>query len=204
MIELPKTIPIFPLGGALLLPSGNLPLNIFEPRYISMVDYALSNKKFIGMVQTKENSSNDLYQIGCLGKITSYSETEDSRYLINLKGISKFKILNEKNKIDHFRVFDVEYDKHHKNYFNYEKKLFNKEIFVEKIKQFLKNKNLETEISSLDKFEDKLLIVMIAMVCPFKINEKQALLESKNIKSLADTLISLFELSNSPDQESIN
>ena len=95
MINLPSIIPVFPLAGAVLLPEGNLPLNIFEKRYIAMVDYALANKKLIGMIQTNAKDNNKLYNIGCLGKITSYSETDDNRYLINLRGVSKFKIINE-------------------------------------------------------------------------------------------------------------
>ena len=90
MDNYPTQIPIFPLSGALLLPSGNLPLNIFEPRYISMIDYVLSNEKFIGMVQPKNDGSKNLFATGCLGKITAYNETEDNRYIINLKGLSKF------------------------------------------------------------------------------------------------------------------
>ena len=114
-----KLIPVFPLSGALLLPMGNMPLNIFEPRYISMVDYALSHEKLIGMIQTKINSSNKLYKVGCVGKITSFNETHDKRYLVNLNGLSKFFLLEELDVIHDFRIFKValENNKHISNVF---------------------------------------------------------------------------------------
>ena len=95
MYNLSKQIPIFPLSGALLLPSGNLPLNIFEPKYISMVNYALKKDKLIGMIQPRAKSSGKFFNVGCVGKITVYNETDDNRYIINLEGLSKFQIKND-------------------------------------------------------------------------------------------------------------
>ena len=188
MNKLPSSIPLFPLGGAVLFPSGNLPLNIFEPRYIAMVDYALKNDKLIGMVQTKEKNSNELYRIGCIGKITSFSKTNDKRYLINLNGISRFTLLNELNNLNGFRMFNVKYEK-----FDYNSIKFNKKLFIKKVKFYFKNKQLTADWESLENIKDISLIIMICMVCPFSINEKQMLLESKNINSLVENAISLFE-----------
>ena len=106
-VKTPNTIPVFPLSGALLLPSGNLPLNIFEPRYIAMINYALRHDKLVGMIQPKKENSDKLFETGCVGKITTYNETEDNRYIINLFGISKFHIKKEVRHSEKFRIFDI-------------------------------------------------------------------------------------------------
>lgn len=195
MQALSKLIPIFPLSGALLLPFGNLPLNIFEPKYISMVNYALSHDKLIGMIQPKVDGLNELYKIGCVGKITSYSETNDNRYLINLKGVVKFEIQKEINHYEKFKLYNVKYDELHSDFYKFNDNLFNKKLFIKKLKCFFEKKNLIIDWSSLEKIEDKLLIITIAMISPFKPNEKQALLECKNMNRLVDTIISLFDFS---------
>ena len=109
--KLPNIIPIFPLSGALLLPNGNLPLNIFEPRYIDMIDHAMKTDKIIGMIQenSKNKEFNNLYSIGCLGKITQYNETDDGRYIINLNGLIRFKFIKEEESYQKFRKLRVDY-----------------------------------------------------------------------------------------------
>ena len=206
MSTLPKILPIFPLGGALLLPSGNLPLNIFEPRYISLVDYALSKEKLIGMVQPKEDDTGSLYLKGCVGKITNFSETNDHRYLINLNGISRFTILSEATSKYKFRIFTVKYDNSKSNFNKFDKRLFNKQLFINKTKLYLKNKGLTVNWEAFQKIEDKSLIITISMICPFNISEKQMLLETKNINSLADTSLALFnfEINQKFNHETIN
>ena len=201
-----KTIPIFPLGGALLLPSGNLPLNIFEPRYISMVNYALKNNKLIGMIQPKNNQSKDLFKIGCVGEITTLSETKDKGYIISLKGLSKFQIKNEIKHNKKFRLFDVEYEKTNSNFNKFDNKLFNKRQFLEKINFFFNKKGFVADLKSFDKIKNESLVIMVAMICPFSNNEKQALLECKNINTLANTIISLFDfaINQTNDYETIN
>ena len=192
---LSKSIPIFPLSGALLLPLGNLPLNIFEPKYISMVNYALSHDKLIGMIQPKTEDLDKLFKIGCVGKITSYSETDDNRYFINLKGVTKFEIQKEINHPKKFKLFNVKYDKFHSDYYKFDNSLFDKNLFIKKLKIYFEEKDLITDWPSLDNIENKLLIINIAMISPFKPNEKQALLECNNMNRLADTIISLFNFS---------
>ena len=201
-----KTIPIFPLSGALLLPSGNLPLNIFEPRYISMVKYALSHYKLIGMIQPKDNDSKELFNVGCIGKITTYNETEDNTYIISLKGLTKFQIKNEIKHDKKFRLFDVEYDEKISNFNQFNDKLFNKYKFIEKINFFFKKRGFIANIKSFNQINNKALVIMIAMICPFSNNEKQALLECENINVLANTIISLFdfEINQVNDYETIN
>ena len=201
-----KTIPIFPLSGALLLPSGNLPLNIFEPRYISMVNYALSHNKLIGMIQPKNNDSKELFNIGCIGKITTYNETENNTYIISLKGLTKFQIKTEIKHDKKFRIFDVEYDETKSNFNQFNDKLFNKYKFIEKINFFIKKRGFVANINSFDQINNKTLVIMVAMICPFSNNEKQALLECENINVLANSIISLFdfEINQVNDYETIN
>jgi len=201
-----KTIPIFPLSGAILLPSGNLPLNIFEPRYVSLVNYALKHNKLIGMIQPKCNDSKELFKIGCLGQITTFNETEDNKYIISLKGLLKFQIKNEIKNNRKFRIFDVEYEETKANFNQLNNKLFNKNKFLEKINIFFKKKGLVLNFKSLIQINNESLIIMIAMICPFSNNEKQMLLECKNINYLANTIISLldFEINQENGNETIN
>jgi len=199
-------IPIFPLSGALLLPSGNLPLNIFEPRYISMINYALKHNKLIGMIQPKPHESKELFKIGCVGQITDFSETEDKRYIINLRGLLKFKIKNEIKHNKKFRLFNVEYEGTKSNFNKFDNKLFNKKKFVEKINFFFKKRGFVANLKPFDQINDKSLVIMVAMICPFSNSEKQALLECENINTLANTITSLFdfEINQVNDYETIN
>ena len=201
-----KTIPIFPLAGALLLPSGDLPLNIFEPRYISMINYALEHNKLIGMIQPKYNDSKELFKIGCVGEITNLRETKEKGYIISLKGLSKFKIENEIKHDKKFRLFDVEYEETSSNFNKFDNKLFNKRQFLEKINFFFEKKGFIANLKSFDQIKNESLVIMIAMICPFSNNEKQALLECENINTLANTIISLFdfEINQTNGYETIN
>ena len=206
MNKLPKNIPLFPLSGALLLPTGNLPLNIFEPRYISMVNYALRNDKLIGMIQPKNDNTKKLYSIGCIGKITSFSQTTENRYIINLNGLSRFTIIKELKNSYKFKIFDVKLDSNEKKFNEFNKKIFNKKLFIKKIKLYFRNRGITADWESLYNIDEKSLIIMIASICPFKISEKQMLLESKNINSLVETSIALFdfEINQNSNYETIN
>ena len=201
-----KTIPIFPLAGALLLPSGDLPLNIFEPRYISMINYALEHNKLIGMIQPKYNDSKELFKIGCLGEITNLRESKEKGYIISLKGLSKFQIENEIKHDKKFRLFDVEYEETSSNFNKFDNKLFNKRQFLEKINFFFEKKGFIANLKSFDQIKNESLVIMVAMICPFSNNEKQALLECENINTLANTIISLFdfEINQTNGYETIN
>jgi len=192
-----KNIPIFPLNGAILLPGSNLPLNIFEERYLQMVDYAMSNDRKIGMIQEIE-SSKTLYNFGCIGKITSFSETKDNRYIINLSGLNRFKKVKEIESKTLFRILSIiENDDSvfNKGNFNYDK-----DLLFEKFKFFLQKQDQETNFSGLEEIESDELVKFIAMACPFNVSEKQMLLESKNINNLAENLISLFDFYNNEYQ----
>ena len=195
-------IPIFPLNGAVLYPETNLPLNIFEDRYIEMVEYALSNKRLIGMIQTDEKEN--LFKVGCLGKITSFNETKDGRYLINLEGINLFLLKKEISSDFKFRMIEatsIQYntDKHDIDD-NIKKSLLNK------YGKYIKIKKIDLNISELEKLTVKQLAKLIAMVSPFDHVDKQMLLEISIPNEFCKKLISILdiELVNESSEKTIN
>ena len=183
-------LPIFPLNGAVLFPGTNLPLNIFEKRYIEMVDYALSKERCIGMIQSDEK--NNLYNIGCIGKIHSFSETTDGRYLISLQGKNCFKIKKELQKSYNFRMIKAEIldFKEDKNYIDENEK----NILLQKYRRYIKVKNIDFNISEIQNIDINQIIKFIAMISPFSDIEKQVLLETKNLNEFYDKLRSILEL----------
>jgi Lon protease-like protein len=185
-------IPIFPLNGVILFPKTNLPLNIFEERYLEMVDFALANKRMIGMIQTKNN--NDLYDVGCLGKISSFDEASDGRYIINLTGLNYFSITKEVVSDYKFRLVQIENINESVN--NYKENLskINNEKLIRYYSEFIKDSNSEAEVNFLNKIETDLLVKFIAMSSPFSVAEKQMLLETTNISDLEKNLTALLQL----------
>jgi len=187
------TIPIFPLRGVIFFPETDLPLNIFEPRYIEMIDYALSKDKTIGIIQPLENEN--LYGIGCMGKIVNFNETKDGGYVINLKGLNLFTPKDEVFKKFKFRVFKVE--KHESVYDEaFIEKKFNKTSLIDMFKKFCKLNNTSAELEIIKSIDSQDLIKLIAMISPFNNAEKQMLLETLNLNELSDKIISLFEFYN--------
>ena len=183
-------IPIFPLNGAVLFPGTSLPLNIFEKRYIEMVDYALSKKRFIGMIQTDEK--NNLYKIGCIGKIHSFSETTDGRYLISLQGINCFKVKKELEKKYKFRLIEAEMldFQENKNFINAKQK----DELIEIYKQYIKVKKINLNLEEIKNIDFDQIIKFIAMISPFSDIEKQVLLETKTLNDFYKKLQSILEL----------
>ena len=183
-------VPIFPLNGAVLFPGTSLPLNIFEERYIEMVDYALSKERCIGMIQSDEK--NNLYNIGCIGKIHSFSETTDGRYLISLQGTSCFKVKKELEKKYTFRLIEAEILN-----FEEDKKLINekqKNYLLEKYSQYIKVKKINLNLEEIQNIDFDQIIKFIAMISPFSNIEKQVLLETKNLSDFYKKLQSILEL----------
>ena len=183
-------IPIFPLNGAVLFPGTSLPLNIFEERYIEMVDYALSRERFIGMIQSDQK--NNLYNIGCIGKIHSFSETADGRYLISLQGTNCFKVKKELKKKYKFRLIEAEAldfveDKNSLN----EKQ---KDSLLERYSQYIKIKKINLSLEDIQKIDVNQIIKFIAMISPFSDVEKQVLLETENLSDFYKKLQSILEL----------
>ena len=188
MQNLPKKIPIFPLSNFVIFPNTSVPLNIFEPRYIEMVDESMRTNKFIGMIQPKNKKNNDkleLYNIGCLGKIISFRETEDKRYLIELKGISRFEIIKEIESEKKYRECEVDFKNFNEDII--EKKIDLKfsdlELIFKDLKSVFKKRGLIINWKGLEKQSLDEIINALAMASPFTIEEKQILLETKNFVS---------------------
>jgi len=184
-------IPIFPLNGAVLFPKTNLPLNIFEDRYIAMVDYALSKNRLIGMIQTKNNG--ELFNIGCLGKIIGFNETNEGRYLINLEGISCFVLKKELTKKYSFRIVDVIILENNTKK-NYKLKSELKNKILDSYKRYIKEKNININLNEIINIKIEQLAKFIAMVSPFDDIDKQMLLEISETKLFCEKLLSILEI----------
>tara|TARA_B100000575_G_scaffold284330_1_gene278238 strand:- start:1664 stop:2257 length:594 start_codon:yes stop_codon:yes gene_type:complete len=183
-------IPIFPLNGAVLFPETSLPLNIFEDRYIEMVNYSLARDRHIGMIQADEY--NNLYKIGCIGKIHSFNETSDGRYLISLKGINCFRVIKEIDKKFSFRLVSCEIINRNEN--TNDLNNIQKNVLLDKYKEYIKLKNINLNIDEIEAIELSQLIKFIAMVSPFKNEDKQILLETNKLNEFYKKLISIIEL----------
>ena len=183
MQNLPKKIPIFPLSNFIIFPNTSVPLNIFEPRYIEMVDESMRTNKFIGMIQPKNNDKLELYNIGCLGKIISFRETEDKRYLIELKGISRFEIIKEIESEKKYRECEVDFKNFNEDII--EKKIDLKfsdlELIFKDLKSLFEKRGFIINWKALEKQSLDETINALAMASPFTIEEKQVLLEAENL-----------------------
>jgi Lon protease-like protein len=198
--NLPDEIPVFPLNGVIFFPKTNLPLNIFEKCYLEMIDYSFTSDKLIGMIQTMDNG--DLYKVGCFGKINSYEETLDGRYLINLIGKSYFRIFNEKKDTKSFKTVEAEVlepDEIKKNYTVNQK---TKDFLIEKYFSFINASTQHADISLLKKIDSASLIKFLAMSSPFTIAEKQMLLETYDLDKMTNKIVTLFEYYSDTDKNS--
>ena len=186
--ELPNKIPVFPLSNFIIFPEITVPLNIFEPRYINMVDDSMKNSRMIGMIQPRKNSNNqnpELFDIGCLGKITSFNETDDGRYLIALNGLSRFKIQKEVQNNKLYREFEVSFNDY-RNDINTKKeeiKFSDLELIFKNLKSLFEKNGYLINWEELKKQSLNQTINTLAMASPFSIEEKQALLETENLSS---------------------
>ena len=183
-------LPIFPLNGAVLFPGASLPLNIFEKRYLEMIDYSLARERLIGMIQTKDND--DLYNVGCIGKIHSFSETNDGRYLISLQGTKCFKVNEELEKKYSFRIISANIINNFQNKISITDS--EKKSLLKKYEIYIKNKNINLNLEEIEIIEIEQIIKFIAMVSPFSNIDKQALLETKDDLEFFKKLISILEL----------
>ena len=185
--NLPKKISVFPLSNFIIFPNTSVPLNIFEPRYIEMINESMKTDRIIGIIQPKEQKKNisELYTVGCAGKITNFNETSDGRYLIVLNGISRFKILKEINNNKPYRECEVSFDEYsddiQKNY--NEVKFPDLELIFKNLKSLFKKKGYMINFKELEKQSLDQTINALAMASPFSLEEKQVLLETINIKN---------------------
>ena len=192
--KLPNIIPVFPLSGVIFFPNTNLPLNIFEPRYLSLVSDAMKTNKYMGMIQAKNETSN-VYSVGCLGKIIEHKQTKDGRILVNLVGVSRFQIQTEINNDKLYREFEVSYEKFSDDL---DEKTISEPInelnkLYEKTKIFFKKNGLMLNWSEFEKLDLNQKINTLAMIAPISNEEKQTILESIHINSKAKTLSEIIE-----------
>ncbi|MEJ6399232.1 LON peptidase substrate-binding domain-containing protein [Yoonia sp. 208BN28-4] len=195
--DLPDTIPVFPLPGALLLPRAQLPLHIFEPRYLAMIEDVLKTPtRLIGMVQPYDGPgrANQLHTIGCAGRLTSFSETEDGRYMITLSGASRFRIAQEVEGFAPYRRCDVRWSGFERDLGGAEKdEGFDRAAFMDALGRFFEDQGLKTDWESLGEADDELLINSLSMLCPFEPEDRQALLEAPSLTTRRETLTTLME-----------
>lgn len=196
--DLPDTLAVFPLPGALLLPRARLPLHIFEPRYLAMFDDALkSGGRLIGMVQPNEvpgREDNGLHRIGCVGRITQFSETEDHRYLITLTGVSRFRVQREVEGFTPYRRCEVSWDGFARDLGPAEQDSgFDRAGFMALLRRYFETLELSTDWETLKDASDELLINSLSMLLDFEAEDKQALLEAPSLSTRRETLVTLIE-----------
>jgi hypothetical protein len=206
--DIPGKIPVFPLSGALLLPGAQLPLNIFEPRYLAMFDDALSSNRLVGVIQPAlteaaagQSPVEDLCRIGCLGRITSFAETGDGRYVISLSGICRFRVIEELDKgrkpyricsISPF-LGDLEAGDSGAG--------VDRKALLDSFKAYLEANNLEADWNSVERASTETLVNSLSMMSPYGPAEKQALLEADDLKTRAETLIAITEIALARDSD---
>jgi uncharacterized protein len=200
--DLPENIPVFPLPGALLLPRGQMPLNIFEPRYLEMIDDTLRDgHRLIGMIQpdpAHPGSDADkpaLFKIGCVGRITQLAETGDGRYLIQLTGIARFRVEQELKVATAYRQCRVSYVPFADDFIARKgEEQVNRKALLEALTAFLKANNLKTDWKDIEQAPNEALVNALAMMSPYGAAEKQALLEAPDLKSRAEILIAVTQI----------
>lgn len=192
--DLPDVLPVFPLPGALLLPRARLPLNIFEPRYLAMLEDALRTpERLIGMIQPMENGKR-LHQIGCAGRVISFNETDDGRYIVTLGGLCRFRLGEEQEGFTPYRRFTLDWS-------GFERDLgapetdegFDRPAFLDILGRYFDSANLSTDWDALKEADEELLVNSLSILCPFEAEEKQALLEAPSLETRRETLVTLME-----------
>jgi Lon protease-like protein len=199
--DLASVIPVFPLPGALLLPRGQMPLNIFEPRYLAMIDDALASRhRLIGMIQPDpaHSDSSDkpaLYQVGCVGRITQLAETGDGRYLLQLTGITRFRVVEELNVMTPYRQCRVDYSSFTDDFIARKgEEDVDRTSVLRALTEFLSANNLKTDWDGIEKAPNEALVNALAMMSPYGSAEKQAMLEAPDLKARAEILVAVTEI----------
>lgn len=196
--DLPDTVSIFPLPGALLLPRARLPLHIFEPRYLAMLEDCMKTReRLIGMIQPREvpgSAEKRLHAIGCAGRLTAFSETEDGRYMITLTGVSRFRVLSEVEGFVPYRRVRVSWQGFEADLGPAEKDAgLDRPRFMALLERYFATVELSTDWESLQQADDELLVNALSMLCPFAPEERQALLEAPSLATRRETLVTLME-----------
>ena len=198
--DLPAEIPIFPLSGALLLPEGRLPLNIFEPRYLAMVEDSLAAGRMLGMVQgdpalPRVGVDSQTYRVGCLGRISSFAETDDGRLLITLTGVARYRIAEEVAGRRGYRRVRADYLPYAADLaLDAPKPQLDREALLGALRPYFRARGIEANWDAVEQTEDAMLVTTLSMVCPFDVREKQALLEAAGPAERAAMLIALMQM----------
>jgi Lon protease-like protein len=201
LTDLPASLGVFPLTGVLLLPRGQLPLNVFEPRYLALVDAAMEGNRLIGMIQPTEHEEKSLRpalsQIGCAGRITSYREADDGRYLITLTGICRFRVVQELAVTTPYRQVGADFAPFVADLVSAGDGDFPRERLLAALKVYLSQRDLKADWRSVMSAPAEILVNALAMLCPFEPAEKQALLEAPSWTERVSTLVALLEMAGS-------
>lgn len=197
--DCPGVIPLFPLAGAILLPRGQLPLNVFEPRYLAMVDDALGGRRVIGIIQPDADAGDSpvpsLYKVGCAGRITQFVEPEHGRYLVSLTGLSRFRLVEELPVLTPYRQARVEYESFHDDFTpRAGEDGVNREAVLDVLRRFAQAKGLRIDWKGIEDAPNEALVNALSMMSPFGVREKQALLEAADLGTRADTLVAITEI----------
>ena len=200
-IDLPETIPVFPLPGALLLPRGQMPLNIFEPRYLAMIDDALRDgHRMIGMIQPDPTQASSvdkpkLFKVGCVGRITQLAESGDGRYLLELTGIARFNVVEELNVATLYRQCRVTFAPFADDFVPRKgEEAVDRKALLSALTEFLKANNLKADWEGIEKAPNEALVNALSMMSPYGTPEKQALLEAPDLKTRAEILVAITEI----------
>jgi uncharacterized protein len=204
--QLPAEIAIFPLSGALLLPGGKLPLNIFEPRYMAMTLDSLASGRMFGMIQgdpsqPRGERGSTIYQVGCLGRLSSFSETEDGRLLITLTGVTRFRVAEEIEMRRGYRRVRADYSAYADDLEPDAAEDVAREAVLEALRPYFTVKGIEANWDAIEEMAGPALVTTLAMVCPFGVPEKQALLEAPTLRDRAESLIALLRMAAHGDGE---
>jgi len=205
--DLPAEIPIFPLTGVLLLPGGKLPLNIFEPRYLNMTSTALAGDRMIGMIQPtgdNEGAQPEVYRTGCAGRLTSFSETEDGRYLITLSGYLRFDIKQELPLRDGFRTVVPDWTPYREDLAEDDSERIDRDRMLRALKGYFAANQVDANWDAIKDTPTDRLVNALAMMCPFQPSEKQALLEAATLVDRADVMVALLEMSLAANDDTAN
>ncbi len=198
--SLPRTLPILPLTGVLLLPHGRLPLNIFETRYLNMTEDTLGGNRMIGMMQPRRGESDpvsdaaEVYRAGCVGRITSFAETDDGRFVITLTGVSRFHMVKELESMRGYRRAAVSYDAFADDLEPGGETIVDRPRLLKAMRAYFALRKIEADWETVEEAAGAAIIVSLAMICPFEPNEKQALLESPTPGERAELLATLMEM----------
>ncbi len=203
---LPRRLPVFPLAGALLLPRGRLPLNIFEPRYLSLVEDVLAADRLFGMIQPSDASDDAdpdapdddappaLFRVGCVGRLSSFSERDDGTCSISLTGIARFRVLAELDGPHPYRLLSVSYDGFGRDTDEPGEVPFDRDALLDTLRRYFAHRGFEARWEAIEQMDDDTLLTTLSMICPFPPAEKQALLEAPTLSERARTLRALLEM----------